>query len=238
MSETLQIIVGMPTAALNAQPIVARQPHRLDSKRAGVFALYDPHRVELVVNGCAVAFCSGAPRAPTYVASGYYVHDSVEGQDRIRSVHFDIHAKPVSLMEAVELAEAACASMRRAALAPRGDRPPFGTISEALGSVSKFTIDSRGELLEAFTGPVRARSVVLCEFHDDEHSFSITITSIARAREQQMSVDLDLDDTYTVNVYLSQNLEDAIERAERSASALVEASRPTILIDLTPSSIW
>ncbi len=220
MSENLRIAVGMATEEFNSQPLVARQSHALDSKDADVFTLREAHRVELVVNGRTIVLNSGAPRAPTYVTSGFYVHDSLEGRDRIRAVDFDTTAEPVPLSRAVALAEPICKSVREAALTPRHEGAIFATISEAAGRAPKPSIANKTELFDAFLGPIRARSVVLCELEDDAHTFAISITSLSRVREQQLGGSDDFsasEDTYTVNIHFAQNLDRAIEKAERLA---------------------
>ncbi len=223
MPETIRVAVGMSVEEFNAQPAVARQPVRLDPREAGVFVMGEPHRLALDVNGHAVRFETGAPRAFTYVTSGFYVHESLEGRDRIASVDFEARPEPATLREAVALARSSCASMRAAGLSPRREPARFGVINEALGSGANRPVADEEALIAAFTDPaIRARTVVLCELEDDGHVFALSITNGRRAREQHGDGDGSEDDVesereYGVTVHFAQNLDAAISRGEGTA---------------------
>jgi hypothetical protein len=210
-NDTVRVAIGMPVAELNAQPAVARQPGRLDPRDSGVFVMAANHRLILELNGHQISFETGGGRAPTYVTSGYYIEDSLEGKDRIGSVDITTTPERVTLEDVLALARDRCASLRAAGLSPRRLDPRYAIISESLGGGTGRMLANEAEVIAALTDTqMRVRSLALCELEDPTHSFALSITNTRRAYYAGSGggseEDVLTEQAYIMTVHFSQNL--------------------------------
>lgn len=209
--ETIRIAIGMPVEEFNRQPLVARQANLLDSQGSGFTAFGEPHQLEIELNGHALPFEGGGRNAFTYVRNGYYIPRSISDSGRIASITFNMNREPVSLSEAMTLAQASCIAMRTAGLSPKTPLDGFGSVTEQLGQNRVRDVGNAGEMMAAFTDHnVRAIEAVLCDVEDQNHVFQLTIVNSRRAANRYRGGgdegDTFGEEIYRVSGYLSQNL--------------------------------
>lgn len=218
MPDKIRVALGMQVDEFNAQSALTVRARRLDPRAPGVLTIGEPHELDVEVNGRTVIFEAGGELASTYVRNGYYVPRPDSDSARIGSINFSMARAPVTLREAVSIANTKCEEMRASGLSSRHpDR--FGLVNEAIGTTTDRPVTTPDQLIADFADrDIRAITAVLCDLEDNAHTFQIEIINFRRynlrSRGGGEESDVFGERSYSVRGDVSQNLDAAREHME------------------------